>query len=113
MARSNSTKKITRIQREKIGIILDAALDVFSNHGFRGATIDMIADSRIPAEYVSVYLIANPMAVYLSISRTLIMGTPLGISTDYILIALIETLMIFIIGSYYYQAKQDQAVKYL
>ena len=44
MARSNSTKKITRIQREKIGIILDAALDVFSNHGFRGATIDMIAD---------------------------------------------------------------------
>ena len=76
-------------------------------------TIDMIADSRIPAEYVSVYLIANPMAVYLSISRTLIMGTPLGISTDYILIALIETLVIFIIGSYYYQAKQDQAVKYL
>ena len=76
-------------------------------------TIDMIADSRIPAEYVSVYLIANPMAVYLSISRTLIMGTPLGIGTDYILIALVETLVIFIIGSYYYQAKQDQAVKYL
>ena len=76
-------------------------------------TIDMIADSRIPAEYVSVYLIANPMAVFLSISRTLIMGTPLGISTDYILVALIETLAIFIIGSYYYQAKQDQAVKYL
>ena len=47
------------------------------------------------------------MAVYLSISRTLIMGTPLGISTDYILIALIETLVIFIIGSFYYQAKQD------
>ncbi len=43
MARSNSTKKITRIQREKMQIILDAALDVFSNHGFRGATIDMIA----------------------------------------------------------------------
>ena len=76
-------------------------------------TIDMIADSRIPAEYVSAYLIANPMAVYLSISRTLIIGTPLGISTDYILIAIIETLVIFIIGSYYYQAKQDQAVKYL
>jgi TetR/AcrR family transcriptional regulator len=44
MARSNSTKKITRIQREKMQIILDAALDVFSNHGFRGATIDMIAE---------------------------------------------------------------------
>ena len=63
--------------------------------------------SRIPAEYVSAYLIANPMAVYLSISRTLIIGTPLRDRTDYILIAIIETLVIFIIGSYYYQAKQD------
>ena len=43
MARSDTTKKVTRIQKEKINIILDAALDVFSNHGFRGATIDMIA----------------------------------------------------------------------
>lgn len=76
-------------------------------------TIDMIADSRIPAEYVSAYLIANPMAVYLSICRNLIIGTPLSIGVDYIIIALIETVIIFIIGSYYYQAKQDQAVKYL
>jgi len=43
LARSDTTKKVTRIQKEKINIILDAALDVFSNHGFRGATIDMIA----------------------------------------------------------------------
>ena len=76
-------------------------------------TIDMIADSRIPAEYVSAYLIANPMAVYLSVCRNLIIGTPLSIGVDYIIIALIETVVIFIIGSYYYQAKQDQAVKYL
>jgi TetR/AcrR family transcriptional regulator len=33
----------TRIQREKQDIILNAALDVFSLHGFRGATIDQIA----------------------------------------------------------------------
>ena len=43
MARSDTTKKVTRIQREKINVILEAALEVFSNHGFRGATIDMIA----------------------------------------------------------------------
>ena len=43
MARSDTTKKVTRIQKEKINIILDAALNVFSNHGFKGATIDMIA----------------------------------------------------------------------
>lgn len=34
----------TRIQREKQDVILEAALDVFSMHGFRGATIDQIAE---------------------------------------------------------------------
>ena len=35
----------TRIQREKQDLILDAALNVFSLHGFRGATIDQIAEA--------------------------------------------------------------------
>lgn len=35
----------TRIQREKREQILEAALDVFSTHGFRGATIDQIAEA--------------------------------------------------------------------
>jgi len=35
----------TRIQREKRELILEAALEVFSMHGFRGATIDQIADA--------------------------------------------------------------------
>lgn len=35
----------TRIQREKREVILQAALDVFSVHGFRGATIDGIAEA--------------------------------------------------------------------
>lgn len=35
---------VTRIQREKQDLILEAALDVFSVHGFRGATIDQIAE---------------------------------------------------------------------
>lgn len=34
----------TRIQREKQDVILEAALEVFSQHGFRGATIDQIAE---------------------------------------------------------------------
>ena len=37
-------KAQTRIQREKQDVILEAALDVFSLHGFRGATIDQIAE---------------------------------------------------------------------
>ncbi|WP_375172703.1 TetR family transcriptional regulator C-terminal domain-containing protein [Pseudooceanicola sp.] len=33
----------TRIQRDKIATITEAALDVFSTYGFRGATVDQIA----------------------------------------------------------------------
>ena len=35
----------TRIQREKRELILEAALEVFSTHGFRGSTIDQIAEA--------------------------------------------------------------------
>lgn len=40
-----SRQSQTRIQREKREIILEAALDVFAQHGFRGATIDQIAEA--------------------------------------------------------------------
>ncbi|MBM3616712.1 MAG: TetR family transcriptional regulator [Alphaproteobacteria bacterium] len=38
------TKARTRIQEKNSSAILDAALDVFSLHGFRGATLDQIAE---------------------------------------------------------------------
>lgn len=38
-------KPLTRIQREKRDLILEAALEVFSREGFRGATIDQIAEA--------------------------------------------------------------------
>lgn len=43
-ARARETQRKTRIQTENEERILDAALEVFSVHGFRGATIDQIAD---------------------------------------------------------------------
>ena len=45
MAPPSKPKPRTRIQREKQDIILDAALNIFSLHGFRGATIDQIAEA--------------------------------------------------------------------
>ena len=39
------TPRRTRIQLEKREVILEAALELFSTHGFRGATIDQIADA--------------------------------------------------------------------
>ncbi len=41
---SPAARPLTRIQREKQDLILSAALEVFSVHGFRGATIDQIAE---------------------------------------------------------------------
>lgn len=42
--RAARTQRRTRIQEEKEELILEAALDVFSLHGFRGTTIDRIAE---------------------------------------------------------------------
>jgi len=38
-----ATKPLTRIQQKNHALILNAALDVFSSDGFRGATLDAIA----------------------------------------------------------------------
>lgn len=43
--RAAKTQRRTRIQEEKEEKILEAALDVFSTYGFRGATIDQIAEA--------------------------------------------------------------------
>lgn len=43
--RADSTQRKTRIQRENREKILEAALDVFSTFGFRGATLDQIASA--------------------------------------------------------------------
>ncbi len=45
MTAESAAPKRTRIQLEKRELILEAALDVFSTHGFRGATIDQIAEA--------------------------------------------------------------------
>ena len=42
-SRADTTLRKTRIQRENRERILEAALDVFSSYGFRGATVDQIA----------------------------------------------------------------------
>ncbi|GGA44526.1 TetR family transcriptional regulator C-terminal domain-containing protein [Pelagibacterium lentulum] len=44
-ADAETPRPVTRIQREKQELILEAALDVFSQHGFRGSTIDQIAEA--------------------------------------------------------------------
>jgi TetR/AcrR family transcriptional regulator len=44
-AQTKAGRPKTRIQQEKREIILDAALDIFSTQGYRGSTIDQIAEA--------------------------------------------------------------------
>jgi TetR/AcrR family transcriptional regulator len=44
-AQAHTGRPKTRIQQEKREIILDAALEVFATQGFRGSTIDQIAEA--------------------------------------------------------------------
>ena len=44
LPRAARTQRRTRIQEEKEEQILEAALEVFATHGFRGSTIDQIAE---------------------------------------------------------------------
>ncbi|MCB1425561.1 MAG: TetR family transcriptional regulator C-terminal domain-containing protein [Zhengella sp.] len=60
----------TRIQREKREIILEAALDVFSSHGFRGATIDQIAEAAGMSKPNLLYYFKTKEAIF----ETLIHG---------------------------------------
>jgi len=59
----------TRIQNEKREIILDAALDVFSAHGFRGSTIDQIADAAGMTKPTPLYASRRKDDIYLSVLR--------------------------------------------
>jgi len=43
MPQARTASRKTRIQTQNEGLILDAALEVFSAYGFRGATVDQIA----------------------------------------------------------------------
>ncbi len=54
----------TRIQREKQDAILNAALDVFSVHGFRGATIDQIAEAAGMSKPNLLYYFASKDAIH-------------------------------------------------
>ncbi|MEX0309429.1 MAG: TetR family transcriptional regulator C-terminal domain-containing protein [Tateyamaria sp.] len=45
MPDDGTQKKPSRIQLRNRSLILDAALDVFSAHGYRGATLDQIAEA--------------------------------------------------------------------
>lgn len=79
-ARASQSKKRTRIQIENEERILDAALDVFSSFGFRGATVDQIAERAGMSKPNLLYYFRRKQDIYVAVlTRTLENWlTPLG-----------------------------------
>jgi TetR/AcrR family transcriptional regulator len=57
----------TRIQRKNTEAILEAALDVFSAHGFRGATLDQIAQAAGLSKPNLLYYFSSKEAIHLEL----------------------------------------------
>lgn len=62
----------TRIQREKQDVILEAALEIFSVQGFRGATIDQIADAAGMSKPNLLYYFSSKEEIHTRLITTLL-----------------------------------------
>ncbi|OWU81620.1 TetR family transcriptional regulator C-terminal domain-containing protein [Phaeobacter sp. 22II1-1F12B] len=60
----NETRPVTRIQQKNRATILDAALDVFSQRGFGGATVDQIAATAGLSKPNLLYYFPTKEAIY-------------------------------------------------
>ncbi len=67
--RASRTKKRTRIQARNQTRILDAALEIFSVHGFRGATVDRIAEAAGMSKPNLLYYFGRKKEIYLAVLR--------------------------------------------
>ena len=65
--RAGQTRKRTRIQQENEERILDAALEVFSTYGFRGATVDQIATLAEMTKPNLLYYFRRKQDIYLAV----------------------------------------------
>lgn len=72
MARAAASKSLTRIQREKTEIILAAALQVFSDFGYRGSTIDQIAQKARLSKPNLLYYFDNKAAIHTHLMERLL-----------------------------------------
>ena len=63
-ARAADTQKRTRIQKEKEELILEAALDLFSTQGFRGTTLDQIAEKAALSKPNLLYYFRTKEAIH-------------------------------------------------
>lgn len=63
----NENRPQTRIQKRNTTAILNAALDVFSQHGFRGATLDQIANAAGLSKPNLLYYFPSKEAIHIEL----------------------------------------------
>ncbi len=68
---AKTDRPLTRIQQKNRQTILDAALDVFSQHGFRGATLDQIAEVAGLSKPNLLYYFPSKEAIHVTLLSTL------------------------------------------
>ncbi len=68
-ARARQTRKRTRIQVENEEKILDGALEVFSRYGYRGATVDQIAEASGMSKPNLLYYFRRKHDIYVAVLR--------------------------------------------
>ena len=67
MPQATASPRKTRIQAQNQDLILEAALEVFSAHGFRGATIDQIADAAGMSKPNLLYYFRRKEDIYVAV----------------------------------------------
>lgn len=67
----DATKKPTRIQLRNRKRIMEAALQVFSQHGYRGATLDQIADAAGMSKPNLIYYFDGKEAIHVAVLNRL------------------------------------------
>lgn len=65
-------KKLSRIQQRNRELIMNAALDVFSQHGFRGATLDQIAEASGLSKPNILYYFAGKEDIYVTLLNRMV-----------------------------------------
>ena len=76
-------------------------------------TLEMLINGRIPPEFLTAYLILNPIAIYLSLARTAFTNEPIDIGAEFYWISLVHLLILYSISAYWFSKNENTAVKYL
>lgn len=76
-------------------------------------TLEMLINGRIPPEFLTAYLILNPVAIYLSLARSAFTNDFVDIGNEFYWISVLHLFILYCLCSFWFSKNEDKAVKYL